>query len=155
MYIDGGMFGGAAANRVHDIQGAHNLYSILVVLPQEQLLGLRLHMAWSALPCSIWLQRAGKALAFAPVRLPYLCKVDSQPATPILLVCHIRTGVLLSTGKTSAFLFYAGMLPMQLIATALSWENLWLFMPKDPEADPVLQVRIHHSCQIQIFSMSV
>lgn len=35
----------------------------------------------------------------------------------------------------------AGMLPMQLIATALAFENLYLFMPKNPEHDPALQVR--------------
>ena len=34
----------------------------------------------------------------------------------------------------------AGMIPMQLVASALAWENLWLFMPKDPGSDPVLQV---------------
>ena len=40
---------------------------------------------------------------------------------------------------------------MQLIATALAWENLWLFMPKDPESDPVLQVHVLASpisCQL-------
>lgn len=31
---------------------------------------------------------------------------------------------------------------MQLVATALAWHNLFLFMPKDPASDPVLQVQL-------------
>ena len=33
------------------------------------------------------------------------------------------------------------MVPMQLIASALAWENLWLYMPKDIDSDLILQVR--------------
>lgn len=40
----------------------------------------------------------------------------------------------------SYFFTWLGMLPMQLIATALAFENLYLFMPKNPEHDPALQV---------------
>ena len=40
------LFGLTAADCIIDIQGAHNLHGILMVLPQKQLLELFLHVAW-------------------------------------------------------------------------------------------------------------
>lgn len=35
---------------------------------------------------------------------------------------------------------WLGLLPMQLVAAAVAWENAWLFMPKVPDEDPLVQV---------------
>ncbi|KAK9788602.1 hypothetical protein WJX73_002360 [Symbiochloris irregularis] len=40
----------------------------------------------------------------------------------------------------SFFFTWLGMLPMQLIASALAWFTLWQYMPQDSASDPVLQV---------------
>ena len=41
---------------------------------------------------------------------------------------------------------WMGMLPMEIVGAALAWELCWLYMPKDPDHDPVLQASLHCYC---------
>ena len=41
---------------------------------------------------------------------------------------------------------WLGLLPLQLVTAAAAWEFGWLFMPKSPEEDPIIQVHASNLC---------
>ena len=48
-----------------------------------------------------------------------------------------------SLQHSKVYMQLQGMMPLQLVAAAVAWQNLWLFAPQTPgSGDPIVQVRL-------------